>query len=109
MTTAYSYARGGAKWNAIAASQGEASADAQWQAAIDAERNGTPLDTSTWDIFATQIYNDPFAAPIEQANKIVSNTAAAAFRNPFFTLAVLALVVGVVLWFFGPLIRKKLT
>lgn len=93
----WKYARGTPKWNAVAAQYGEAAADAQWQAAIDAERNQTPLDTSTWRIFAGQIYNDPLAAPIEQANTIFSNGFAAAFKNPAFL--VVAVVVGVAAFF----------
>jgi hypothetical protein len=107
MTQASTYARGGAKWNAIAAAQGEAAADAAWQAAIDAERNGRPLDTSTFDIFTSQLYNDPFGAPIEQGNKILGNTFSDAFKNPYVAFAILALVVAVALWFFGPMLRKK--
>lgn len=75
MTSASQYARGTTAWNAVAADQGEAAANAQWQAAIDAERNGTPLDTSTWSIFGNQLYNEPFQAPIEQAGKVAANAA----------------------------------
>lgn len=106
-TSASNYARGTAAWQAVADSQGEAAADAQWQAAINAERNQTPLDTSTWSIFGSQLYNDPFAAPIEQANKVLGNTITDAFKNPFFLFAAVALAAGAFFWFGGMTLLKK--
>lgn len=88
------YARGTANWNRVAASQGEAAANAQWQAAIDAYRNQTPLDTSTWDIFGTQIITDPLAAPLDGANTIIGNSFLSFLKSPWVIVAVVVIVFG---------------
>lgn len=77
MTYARDYMRGTDNFNATAAKYGEAAAVAQWQAAIEAERNGTPLETGYWTILGSQVYNEPFNAPLEQAGKVAGNTATA--------------------------------
>ena len=96
--SASNYARGTAIYNSIQAQYGTATADQEWRDAITAERNGdnvdgvwranytaklqgkdaAPPDTSFWDQFGTQIYNDPLAAPLEQGGKILSGTITAA-------------------------------
>jgi len=117
-TAADQLARGTPAYNAIAANQGTAAADAQWQAAITAEANGTPLDTSTISILAGQLYNDPLGAPAEQLAKIIDNSAADAnsvgssaalsvLKNPFVLLALLAIGFGVFIYFGGWALLKK--
>jgi hypothetical protein len=100
------YARGTANWQAVADAKGVDAANAQWQAAIDAYRSQTPLDTSTWHIFGNQLATDPLAAPLESANKIASNSFLALLKSP----AVL-LVLGIAAFFFlggADLIRRKM-
>ena len=96
--SASNYARGTAIYNSIEAQFGTSTADQEWRDAIAAERNGdnvdgawranytaklqgkdaANLDTSFWDQFGNQIYNDPLAAPADQAGKILGNTVTAA-------------------------------
>ena len=100
------YARGTANWNRVAASQGENAANAQWQAAITAYANQTPLDTSTWDAFGTQILTDPLGAPLADLNTGIGNTIIAFLKNPW----VVALVVSGLFFFLGgaDFLRRKL-
>lgn len=88
------YARGTANWQRVADSQGADAANAQWQAAIDAYRNQTPLDTSTWDIFGTQIITDPLAAPLGTANTILGNSFLSFLKSPWVVVAVVVIVFG---------------
>lgn len=106
MTSASQYARGSTNWNAIAQAQGVDAANAAWQAAINAERNGTPLDTSTWSIFLDQITTDPFAAPLESANRLAGNSFLAFFKAPWVIAVVL--IAGFFLLGGGPWLGKKL-
>jgi hypothetical protein len=46
-------------------------------ARLNADLSTPALDTSTLDIFGSQLYNDPFGAPIAQADTIVNNTGSA--------------------------------
>jgi hypothetical protein len=117
----HDYLPGTANWNRVAASQGVAAAQAQLQAVIDAERNGTPLDASTLDIFGDEIYNAPFQAPIEQASKIIDNAiksagdaaknaAKAAAGNWGIWIMGAVIVIGLLFYFgFGKVIRRKLS
>jgi hypothetical protein len=63
-------------------------------------------DTSTLSNFATQIVTDPLAAPLDYANKALTNTAWSFLRNP------MVLIVGAVILFFvfggANLLRRKL-
>ncbi|MEI6194344.1 MAG: hypothetical protein WCS42_08440 [Verrucomicrobiota bacterium] len=114
MTKASSYAAGMPAYNAVAAQYGTAAADAQWQAAIDAERNSTPLDTSTWAIFGNQLATDPLAAPLASAENIANNTLLSFLKNPT-VLVILFLAVGIPLFVWlggmelikGSLAKKK--
>lgn len=96
--SASSYADGGTLYNSISAQFGDAIAKRQWADAIAAEKNGVnvdgawranelatitgkakpALDGSFWSNLGGQLYNDPLAAPIKQAGKILGNTADAA-------------------------------
>ena len=68
------YGPGTANYTRVQNAQGTDAANAQWQSAITAEQNQTPLDTSTWDAFGNQIYNDPLGAPLAQAGKVAGNS-----------------------------------
>jgi len=98
-------ARGGAQWNAIAATQGAAAADAAWSNAIREEQNLPPLDTSTLSIFTNQILTDPLEAPLDSANSLLGNTLADLIKSP------LVLIAGAVAIFFAlgglALIKRK--
>lgn len=65
-----------------------------------AEALGGP--TSTWSLFFGQLYNDPFTAPIEQAERVLGNTVQTVARSPlFFGLSLGGLIlVALVLWGF---------
>ena len=114
MTLADSYAAGQPAYNAVQAQYGTAAADAQWQAAITAEANGTPLNTSTWSIFGNQLATDPLAAPLASAETLANNTALSFLKNPT-VLFVLVLAVGIPLFVWlggmtmlkGSLAKKK--
>ena len=86
------FARGTAKFNAIAAAQGEPAAVAAWQAAIDAYRNQTPLDDSFWSVFGTQITPDPLGAPLESLNKTAVNTILSFLKSPW-VIVITAIVI----------------
>ena len=101
------YARGTDKFKATATKYGEAAALAQWQAAIDAERNQTPLDTSTWSIFAGQIVNDPLAAPTDSLNNQLGNAFKNIFGKPWLALTVVIVACAGFLYFFGNPFKKK--
>ncbi|MDD5139387.1 MAG: hypothetical protein PHY43_03885 [Verrucomicrobiales bacterium] len=87
-TIAKHYGESGANTIATAANTGD---ETQINAALVQVKNGGPLNESLLSILGSQLYNDPFAAPIEQANKIASNGFAAAFKNPAFLVTVLAI------------------
>lgn len=99
------YMRGTPRWNAIANAQGEAAANAAWQAAIDAYRTQRPLDDSFWSILGGQLANDPLAAPLGSANNLLGNSWASLFRNKWVLLT-LAVVLFGALGGFGWLGRK---
>lgn len=94
VASASQYAIGTPNWNAVAAAQGTDAANAQWQAAIDAERNQTPLDTSTWSIFGNQIITDPLAAPLGGANNLIGNSVLSFLKNPWVVAAVAVAIFG---------------
>ena len=91
---AHDYLPGTPAYNAVLYSQGKAAADAQLKAAIDAERNQTPLDTSTLDIFGNQIVTDPLAAPLCGANTIIGNSFWSFLKSPWVVLAVAVALFG---------------
>ncbi|HEV2691555.1 MAG TPA: hypothetical protein VG347_01525 [Verrucomicrobiae bacterium] len=118
MTTADSLARGTPAYTATATQYGTAAADAQWQAAITAEKNGTPLDDSFFSNLGSQLYNDPLGAPADQLAKVINNTATDAnnvgssaflsvLKNPFVLLALLAVGFGVFIYFGGWALLKR--
>jgi len=122
MTTSASlYARGGTIYNQIEASQGTAAADKAWQDAINAERNGAPLDGSFWSNLGGQLYNNPLGAPIEQASRVGVNSVksvgdaakavlSAGFGNWGAILVGIALLFGLFLYFGGgKFIRGRVT
>lgn len=109
-TSAWNYAPGTTAYATVAASQGDSAAQAQWQAAIKAEQNQTPLDTSTWDAFATQIVTDPLAAPAQTLNNQLSNVFKNIVTQPFVLLLVIGLVITAFFYFGGAaLIKRKRT
>jgi hypothetical protein len=112
------YQRGGDIWERIKNELGAAAADVVAEAATSGDeyrvndayktaKFGANLDDSTTDIFFGQMYNDPFAAPIEQADKIISNAGKAVkkaisdnFKNPILWFILIA--AGIVLfWWIG--------
>ena len=85
-----SYQPGGDVYQGIVTKYGQGIADLAASAAssgdetqINAVLAGKKLDDSFWDNLGTQLYNEPFTAPIEQAQKIFSNTGKA-FKNAIF-------------------------
>lgn len=112
------YRRGTAAWNAEAERAGEAAADAQWQRAIDAYRNQDAA--GFWRVLGSQLYNNPFAAPVEQAGTVANNSIKAigtAAQNAVKTavgnwgvwLLVGAVLIGAFLYLGGAgWLRKKL-
>lgn len=62
------------------------------------DSNGRP--PSAWSVFATQIYNDPFGAPLEQVGNVVKNATKAAVGNWGVWILVLLLIV-VAFFYFG--------
>ena len=82
------YQQGGDIYQSLVSRYGQAKADEAAAAAalgdetaINAALAGAPLNTSTLDIFARQIYNNPFAAPIEQLDKIAKNSISSLFTD----------------------------
>ena len=103
------YQAGGDIYNTFAKSYGQNAADniaaaaltgdeTAVNAAITQEQFGASKDTSTFDAFASQIYNDPFAAPIEEFNKVAKNTVKDFLFNGKTLFVVLAFGVVVVLF-----------
>lgn len=92
--SAFQYARGTEIFDQTAALYGEDAAVAQWQAAIDAERNGKPLPTNVWSIFGEQLATDPLGAPLEAANRTLGNTFLSFLKSPWVLLTL-----GLVLFF----------
>ena len=95
---AHDYLPGTPAYNAVLNSQGKAAADAQLQAAIDAERNQTPLNDSTWSIFGNQLATDPLGAPIESLNGQIGKVLGDLFKNP---LVLGAIALGLFFFFGG--------
>jgi hypothetical protein len=63
------------------------------------------LNDSTWDIFGSQLVNDPLAAPVGGAENVLQNTLLTFLKNPLVMLA----VGGVLFLSFGGFgwLRKK--
>jgi hypothetical protein len=113
------YARGGDIHLMIATNYGNDAAERASRAAFandggaslrallsDLKRGNTSGDfntTGTLGNFWTQLTTDPFAAPLESANRHLGNVISGLFRNPL----VLLLIVGVVAWKLG-LLEKLL-
>jgi hypothetical protein len=75
-------------------------------AAMVAAKYGSPLNDSTWNIFADQIITDPLAAPLESANSQIGKAVLNFLKNPWVLAAV---AVGLFFFFGGAnLIRKQL-
>jgi hypothetical protein len=83
------YAPGTEIYQRIAATYGKSGADKVYAAALTMQDGavpdalgqlkwGSPLETSTWAIFTTQLYNDPLGAPLGQLGQIASNSVNAA-------------------------------
>ena len=101
------YMRGTAKFNATAAKYGEAAAIAQWQAAIDAERNQTPLDTSVLSIFTDQIITDPLDAPTDSLNNQLGKAFKNVFGKPWVAVLAIVIAAGLFLYFFGNPFKRR--
>jgi hypothetical protein len=69
------YGQNAADTLATAARSGD---ESQVNAALATIRNGAPKDDSLTDALASQLYNDPLGAPLDQAGTILSNTLSAA-------------------------------
>jgi len=101
------YGTGGALLIAQAALTGDRFAVNE---AISRAKFGEKLDVSLWSNFYTQVTTDPFAAPLETANKVIGTIGSSAifglFKNPWVLLAVAGLVfyaVGGFTWLGGKL------
>lgn len=112
------YAPGGEFYNKIAGEYGVDGANKVYEAAQKEEpgaiaealgelRYGGKLETSTSAIFAQQITTDPFAAPLEAANKGLGVVVGSAIKGIFSNLWVLLFVgVGVAVAYIY-LIKKR--
>ena len=111
MTLADQYARGSALYNQIEATQGTAAADAAWQAAINAEKNGTPLPDSTLGVLATQSpadwVNNSTDYWTSQAESVGSNIFGNIITKPFVLIGLLLVGVIVFLYLGGGKLLKK--
>src|SRR4051812_24420328 len=94
MTSPDRYQAGGDIYNSLAARYGNAAANKVAAAAasgtpgaiaeaIGEVRNGPVLDQSVSSIFLDQIETDPFAAPLETANKGIGNVFTSALKGLF--------------------------
>lgn len=68
---------------------------------------GNLLESSTWKIFWTQIYNDPFGAPLEQIGTVTENTVKGLTSRWGTVLLVLLIAGGLFLYFGGGKIIKR--
>jgi hypothetical protein len=113
------YVAGGPYYNSIAAKYGTDVANQVAVAAANGDRGsmsmilgsavplgqpggGTvaePLDESMTDALVDQLYNDPLGAPIEQVNKVLTNTGNKIASSSGITGAITLLGVGVLVWF----------
>jgi hypothetical protein len=106
------YDTGGSIYVEVAEKYGEPAAERVRRAAASGEpgaiattlgeiRRGPMLSESTTGIFVGQIVNDPFAAPLDSANRQLGRLALNLFKNPLATLA-LVIVVGVIAYVYVP-------
>lgn len=104
------YAPGGDIYNSLASSYGTAGADKVYRVqqsggdiagAIATLKHGAPLNDSTASNLAKQLANDPFAAPLESANRQLFKVGLNFLKNPFAALAILAIAVAVA-WAYVP-------
>lgn len=68
-------------------------------AVIDATANNRP--TGTLGIFIDQITSDPLAAPLDAANRQLSNVVKNVVGNPMVLIVVIGIVLGLVVYFGG--------
>lgn len=123
MTSPDRYQPGGDIYNKISAGYGGTAANKVAAAAasgtpgaiaeaIGEVRNGPVLDQSTVSIFLDQIETDPFAAPLDSANKGLGNVITSAikglFKNPWVLLVVVVAGIGVFYYYGGGKIVKKI-
>src|SRR5256885_9618262 len=110
------YAPGGDIYQTIAVQYGSAAADRVQQAyesgrsgavaEVLAElRFGQPSDTSTASIFWKQIITDPFAAPLETANRGIGTVLGSAIKGLFNNPWVLLLIALGLTIYFWPFLR----
>lgn len=101
------YDTGGSIYTEIAARYGEPAAERVRRAAASGEpgaiattlgeiRNGPMLTESTAVILADQLVNDPFAAPLESANRQLGRIGLNLLRNPLAALAIGLVIVAVI-------------
>lgn len=129
--SASAYARGGTLYNSLEAKYGTTAAERGWKDAIAAEKAGVnvdgawranedymlagkstgQVDGSFWSNLGTQLYDAPLAAPLEQAGKILGNTADTAgnaaksvlkkITGNWGTIAILAVLAVAAFLYFG--------
>jgi hypothetical protein len=86
---AASYGTPGAQQVATAALTGD---ETQVNAALTQVKYGAPLNTSTAEIFGTQLATDPLGAPLADLNTALGNTFFSFLKNPWVLITIAALV-----------------